>query len=160
MKDQILSALHSMDVRDLSYEEWLSVGMALKHEGFDWTVWDEWSSTDPEKYHSGECRRKWEGFHGSGTPVTGGSIIHMASTRGWKPYTSNSVLDWNDAISYDGSDLPTLPQPEDMSPAQQLSRYIRTLFHPDEVVGYVTGDVWQAQDGEWNPGRGVYDRTA
>ena len=24
---------------DCSYDEWLKVGMALKHEGADWTVW-------------------------------------------------------------------------------------------------------------------------
>ena len=30
---------------DCSYDEWIKVGMALKHEGADWTVWDDWSRT-------------------------------------------------------------------------------------------------------------------
>ena len=43
---------------DCSYDEWLKVGMALKHEGADCSVWDSWSSRG-YKYKSGECAKKW-----------------------------------------------------------------------------------------------------
>ena len=31
---------------ELDYQEWLNVGMALKHEGYSLGVWDEWSRND------------------------------------------------------------------------------------------------------------------
>ena len=36
-------ALNHIDPRDLNYQEWLEVGMALKHEGFPAEAWDEWT---------------------------------------------------------------------------------------------------------------------
>lgn len=85
MDNLLISALSAVDVRDLSYAEWMNVGMALKHEGYACTVWDEWSRND-QRYHPGECARKWNTFHGSGTPVTGATIVQMAKQRGWKGY--------------------------------------------------------------------------
>ena len=70
----VLSALQHIDVAAVSYQEWVNVGMALKAEGFDCTVWDDWSRND-SRYHPGECQRKWATFRGSATPITGGSII-------------------------------------------------------------------------------------
>lgn len=83
MDNLLISALSAVDVRDLSYAEWMNVGMALKHEGYACSVWDEWSRND-QRYHPGECARKWNTFHGSGTPVTGATIVQMAKQRGWK----------------------------------------------------------------------------
>lgn len=34
MDNLLISALSAVDVRDLSYAEWMNVGMALKHEGY------------------------------------------------------------------------------------------------------------------------------
>ena len=62
----------------LTYDEWVRVGMALKDGGFSCDVWDRWSATDADRYHKGECARKWESFHGSGTPVTVSSIFALA----------------------------------------------------------------------------------
>lgn len=160
MENLLLSALASIDVRDLSYNEWMSVGMALKHEGYTCAVWDDWSRVD-DRYHPGECARKWTGFHGSSTPVTGATIVQMAKDRGWKPFTGNGVMDWNDEIHYDGIDRkPSSTELMTMKPTEELALYIRTLFHPEDHVGYVTTDVRQNEDGDWEPLRGVHDRTA
>ena len=162
MDNLLLSALSAVDVRDLSYAEWMNVGMALKHEGYACSVWDEWSRND-QRYHPGECARKWNTFHGSGTPVTGATIVQMAKQRGWKPFEGNGIMDWNDELSYDGTpDISVsfdnlLP---DMKPTAELAKYISTLFRPEEYVGYVTGEVRQNEDGEWEPLRGVFNRTA
>lgn len=43
MENNILEALKYIDAASTSYEEWVQVGMALKTEGYDWTVWDSWS---------------------------------------------------------------------------------------------------------------------
>ena len=48
----------------------------------------------------------------------------------------------------------------DMKPTAELAKYISTLFRPEEYVGYVTGEVRQNEDGEWEPLRGVFNRTA
>ena len=162
MDNLLLSALSAVDVRDLSYAEWMNVGMALKHEGYACSVWDEWSRND-QRYHPGECARKWNTFHGSGTPVTGATIVQMAKQRGWKPFEGNGIMDWNDELSYDGTPGISVPFDNllpDMKPTAELAKYISTLFKPEEYVGYVTGEVRQNEDGEWEPLRGVFNRTA
>lgn len=162
MDNLLISALSAVDVRDLSYTEWMNVGMALKHEGYACSVWDEWSRND-QRYHPGECARKWNTFHGSGTPVTGATIVQMAKQRGWKPFEGNGIMDWNDELSYDGTPGIFVPFDNllpDMKPTAELAKYISTLFRPEEYVGYVTGEVRQNEDGEWEPLRGVFNRTA
>ena len=54
MDNVLISALSAVDVRDLSYSEWMNVGMALQHEGYPCSVWDEWSQNDQR---SKELRR-------------------------------------------------------------------------------------------------------
>ena len=44
--DNILEALKQIDVSNLSYQEWINIGMALKAEGYDCSVWDDWSQND------------------------------------------------------------------------------------------------------------------
>lgn len=74
-------ALKYISPSDLSYQEWVNVGMALKEEGYSVTVWDNWSAND-NRYHKGECEKKWESFNGSSSPVTGATIVQMAKDRG------------------------------------------------------------------------------
>ena len=155
----ILSALKFLDVASMTRAEWITVGMALKAEGYPCSIWDDWSRNDT-RYHAGECERKWNSFHGSGKPVKGGSIVQMAKERGWTPFGEDGCLGWNDAIEYDGGDGFTGFPQETWDPAKDLITYLETLFSPDEKVGYVTNDVWQAEDGKWVPSKGVYDRTA
>ena len=61
------------------YDQWLLVGMSLKHEGYGWEVWDDWSRSSP-KYQEGVCERKWRSFNemNAGEPATGGTIDHLA----------------------------------------------------------------------------------
>lgn len=159
MNNLLLSALSALDVRDLNYQEWMNVGMALQHEGCTCDVWDNWSRND-DRYHPGECARKWNTFHGSGTPITGATIVQLAKERGWKPFEGTGVMDWNDVISYDGRNAAVPAPAEAVKPTEEFARYLRALFREDEFVGYVTGDVRQSEDGEWEPLRGVYSRTA
>ena len=157
--NNILSALDHITCADLTHEEWVRVGMALKAEGFDVSVWDAWSAKDPARYHPGECARRWASFRGSDTPVTGATIVKMAQDRGWSPFTgADGVMDWNDVIEYDGDSQPD-PVPA-RKPTEDLILYLQTLFEPDDYVGYVTGDAWQTDDGKWVPAKGVYYRTA
>lgn len=156
----LLEALKQIDVSQLSYDEWISVGMALKAEGYDCSIWDEWSQNDT-RYKKGECERKWRSFSGSSDPVSGGTIIKMAKDNGWVPITqvNGGVMDWNDTIEYDGDGMIYEPE-SSLSPTEQLITYLQILYKDDELVSYVTSDVWQNPEGAWMPGRGYHDRTA
>lgn len=158
--DNLLEALKQIDVAKTTYDEWLHVGLALKAEGYDCSVWDNWSKNDT-RYKDGECDRKWRSFVGSSNPISGGTIMKMAKDAGWVPYSGakGGLMEWDDIIEYDGDGMiydPTV----DKSPTEQLITYLETLFKDDEYVGYVTNDVWQNSEGKWMPGKGQYDRTA
>ena len=79
--NNILPALNRIACADLTHDEWVRVGMALKAEGYDLSVWDEWSSRDTRRYHPGECARRWNSFRGSDSPVTGSLPRYYAPGR-------------------------------------------------------------------------------
>lgn len=153
--DNILEALKQIDVSKTTYQEWINVGMALKAEGYDCSVWDNWSKKD-NRYKDGECDRKWRSFVGSSNPISGGTIIKMAKDTGWDPH--GWLMEWDDIIEYDGEG--TIYDPSiDKKPTEQLITYLETLFKDDDFVGFVTNDAWQDGEGKWMPGKGQFDRT-
>ena len=209
----VLAALESLNCAELSYGEWIRVGMALKTEGCGVEVWDDWSRRDPARYHPGECEKKWASFRGGQRPVTGGTVIEMAKRRGWKPASERETRlngkrsgkagesgrkpeagfpeardeeevrkpglcrppdrkepgkpgrpEAGEADTPAQANLPDslIQQPAlaDLTPAEELRLYLETLFRPEEIVSYVTGDAWKKEDGKWAPGRGVWNRTA
>ena len=160
MDEQLISALNYIHVADLDRSDWIAVGMALKEEGCACSVWDTWSQND-SRYKKGECARLWAGFRGTGKPVTGGTIIQMAKDRGWKPFSGDGCLDWNDSIQYDGmaDSFSDYGHSEDWIPTKDLITYLETLFDPDDIVAYVTTDIWNNGE-KWVPAKGYYDRTA
>lgn len=54
MIQNLLKILENIDPSRLDYSEWVSVGMALKDEGFTVQDWDNWSKSDV-RYHEGDC---------------------------------------------------------------------------------------------------------
>lgn len=162
MDNNILSALKALPVAELSRADWITVGMALKEEGYPVSVWDDWSRND-DRYHPGECEKKWNSFSGSGKPVKAGTIVQMAKDRGWKPFMDeDSVLGWDDSIEFDGDSFTGFTNQTQASwdPVQDFKTYLQTIFMPEEVVGFVTGDVWQDKEGRWVPSKGVFYKTA
>lgn len=155
----VLSALQHIDVSVLSYQDWINVGMALQAEGYDCSVWDNWSRGD-SRYHPGECERKWRTFGRCNSPIKGGTIVQMARDRGWTPYGEGAAMDWDDAIMDDGDGFTQYSAPDTWNPTQELITYLETLYEKDDFVGYVTNDVWQDGEGRWVPAKGVFTRTA
>ncbi len=154
----------------LDYQEWVNVGMALKDEGYDCSVWDEWSRADYGRYHSGDCEKKWLSFNGSASPVTAGTIIQYAKDQGWRPTHShnNSVFDWDSEINTEENIIANpiegikLFEPDNWNPANEIIRYLETLFEASENVGYVT-ETWEKAEDEnvkYFPTKGSYSRTA
>lgn len=163
----LLEVLNYIDPAELDYSTWVNVGMALKHEGYSVSDWDSWSAKDTHRYHTGECTKKWNGFSGAGTPVTGGTLVQMARDWGWTPtYDPGHSLDWNDTISSEGLVIDRnwvegreVSEPKRWNPAKELITYLETLFEAGENVGYVVKS-WK-KDEKWLPAdKGSYDRTA
>ena len=148
---------------DCSYDEWLKVGMALKHEGADVSTWDTWSSGG-SKYKPGECDKKWKSF--SKHDVTGGTLMHIAREWGYVPDAGNDYDVHNlllDEIIVD----PTFvgveavpPVPRGYDPAGEMLEYFKTLFRPDDYVGYCVQSFQDKKDGKWKPAKTIYRRTA
>jgi RecA-family ATPase len=165
---ELLKILEKIPPSDLDYQEWINVGMALKHEGYTAADWDSWSQSD-SRYHAGECEQKWQGFNGSAEPVTAGTIIQMAKDRGLTFGGDFRELDWDSEISYEegaptvntGEGIP-IHEPENFDPVNEIVTYLETLFEAGDNVGYVT-ETWESEDKgkrRYLPTKGACDRTA
>lgn len=148
---------------DCGYDEWLRVGMALKHEGASCDVWDAWSRGGT-KYKTGECARKWKSFRRD--DVTGGTLYHIACEYGYTPDRDEEVYDIHnlllDECIVDASfvSIEKVPQvPDNYNPKGDMLEYFCTLFEPDDFVGYCT-NFFLDEKKEWRPGQTVYRRTA
>lgn len=175
-KLDLTELLEYIDPSTLSYQEWTNVGMALKHENYDASVWDEWSRND-SRYHDGECFRKWETFQGTGSPVTGATITQLAKDHGWTSKYSgdDSFLDWNDSfiptevdkgyklVNTDWVMGKEIIEPKFWNPSQQIIDYLEAVFNPGDIIGYVN-DGYLHTNGEvekWIPNSsGIYTKTA
>ena len=167
----LLELLDYINPSELSYQEWSNVGMALKHEGYEASDWDSWSAQDSERYKRGECFTKWNSFNETaGDIVTGGTIFDYAKRGGFVPPKkidpNEGVLDWEDEIGNiidrDSIDSIELHEPSDSSwnPANELIRYLTTLFDTDEYVGFVVSSI-ENEKGKFIPGnRGNFRMTA
>jgi RecA-family ATPase len=164
----LLEVLNHIDPAMLDYQDWVNVGMALKEAGHTAADWDAWSKRDVGRYHAGECFRKWDSFRGATNPVTAGTIVQLAKDQGWHPEKASYELEWDSIIGakdelvivdknwVEGQDV---NEPDDSwNPAEQLIKYLSTLFEASENVGYVT-ESWD-KDGKHLPTKGCWDRTA
>lgn len=175
--NNLLELLSYIPPDSLSYTEWINVGMALKHEGYTASDWDSWSRNDA-RYHSGECYTKWDSFQGTSSPVTGGTIFHLAVENGFVPSTMHDdgrgALDWDASIKYDNDyqlldksyiDGKEIHEPKHWNPVQEIVKYLDTLFESDDIVAYATESYAKTNEdtGEvekYLPKKGAYDRTA
>lgn len=150
---------------DCSYDEWLKVGMALKHEGASCSVWDDWSSRG-SKYKEGECKKKWKSFNRH--DVTGGTLTHIAREYGYEPPKDDTVYDIHNLLLDElivkdegfvaDRKIPGLPRNYD--PKGEMLEYFKTLFRDDDHVGYCIKFYLDEKEGRYKPSRTVYRRTA
>lgn len=168
----LIEVLNYIPPSALDYQEWVNVGMALKHEGYPCDIWDSWSRAD-SRYKSGDCDKKWRSFNeGTSKIVTGGTIFDLATRFGFTPSKREvRSFDWEDEIEYDGEavvkDLAwidtsnTIKEPAAMNGTDELRRYIQALFKPDDYVGYCVDAEYDTEKKKWRPAsRGVFDKTA
>ena len=162
--ENLLNCLPFIDSDD--YDAWTKVGMALKHEGYSCSDWDNWSRGST-KWKPGVCEKKWNSFNetNAGEIVTGGTIFQMARENGYKPPSGS--FGWDDEVEEIGLDYKiidstfvkeqTLPGMQG-TPIEDLREYLHLLFNDDEYVGYC--DKLEKIDGKWIPVNGLCRRTA
>lgn len=76
-RDRALNMLAVVPVADLSREDWVNVGMALKNNGNSVSDWEQWSRAD-DRFKEGECEKLWQGFTGTGLTI---ATIHDIAKR-------------------------------------------------------------------------------
>lgn len=164
----LITLLNYIDPASCNYQEWCSVGMALKHEGYAVDDWESWSARDAARYHHGECARKWSTFMENTTDiVTGGTIYQMAVEGGYSPEYGQEI-GWNDEICVPGVvvspgwvEAKEISEPKEWHPGREASLYIETLFEPGEVIGFVMQSRLDKERNKYIPGsRGSYTKTA
>lgn len=165
----LIPLLDYIDPSFCTYQEWVNVGMALKLEGYSADDWDAWSFRDAGRYHAGECEHKWRTFGGNAADlVTGATIVDMAKRGGWTPSAGPDVVyGWDDVIPERDEQVVVdknwvvgkeLIEPETWNPANELIKYLSTLFDSTDYVGYVT-ESWE-KNGKFLPSKGNFKRTA
>lgn len=162
----------------LDYNDWLAVGQALKYEGYEENVWDDWSRND-NRYVDGECQKKWNSFkEETGRVITGATITQLAKDNGWQPINrdNDQILDWNSSLEVDDLDRDyrlidtdyirgtKIQEPKHWNPIDQIKQFVNTLFKPGDYINYVT-QAWPKTEKngqtKWVPsGKGVYTQTA
>lgn len=173
-KFDLVPLLEYISPSALDYNDWISVGMALKHEGYGIDIWDSWSQSD-SRYNAREMESKWDSLgRNSAAPVTGAFITMKAKENGWQPHSYSgdgmATFGWDDEISYERDykivdnswvEGKEIREPDDnWNPVEQLKTYIETLFKNDDYIGYVVNS-WQRDDGKYSvSGSGVYGKTA
>lgn len=167
----LLELIKYIPPSDLEYQEWINVGMALKHEGYSVAVWDSWSKAD-SRYKEGDCEKKWKSFReGTSKIVTGGTIYDMAVRFGYK-LQEIKTFDWDDEIEYDGMpdaiikdtawlDTSNIIEVPKESSIEDFRIYLQTLFKPDDHIGYCVDAAFDETQKKWKPSsKGVFTRTA
>lgn len=149
---RIKEMLTYIDPANLTYQEWVEVGMATKEEGMPLETWDEWSQSDP-RYKPTDCSSRWDGFQGSGT--TGATITHLAKQGGWrpkaKPTIGTRIIGFDDDLILDVLPTvdPTRPLYDDA--ARQAIEYLKHAFKSGDMVSVVTAAAWDDKREKWFP---------
>ena len=87
--------LATINPNDLTYYQWLSIGMAIHSQHQDaLPVWDEWSRRG-DRYKPDECTKRWKGFNAAGREgrVTMGTLFFHAKHNGWEPAKDDKFCD-------------------------------------------------------------------
>lgn len=98
----IASMLDAIPNHDVTYDEWLNIGMAI-HQATNGTgeaLWEEWSAKS-HKHDERQMAYKWHSFGRSANPVTIGTLIFHAEQNGWKMPVTFSGEDIAEVLAID-----------------------------------------------------------
>lgn len=121
-EEEIIEALYTINPAQLDYKEWLKIGAALKYEGIDYAIFDNWSAQDTSTNDKGQPRyneeanyKAWLSFNDAGrNPAKGETIFYIAYNRfNWHPskYDKSGLSDAELQAALDKA-LEDIPAPE------------------------------------------------
>jgi hypothetical protein len=121
-------------------EDWLKVGMALRHEFGDdgRELWNAWSA-ESDKFDAKDQRRVWRSFKGrTGAPVTIGSLFKLAMDHGWEGSgddVDGYIANLDDLEDREG-DRPRLSflSPADCEAAPSRGYIVKGILAPRDVA--------------------------
>ena len=87
----IQDLLNHIPCAELTYTEWLSVGMTLKSLGCSVDIWDKWSQNDT-RYKAAEINAKWNSFNAEKGEWSIATLIFFAKKFG---YSGTALLFFN-----------------------------------------------------------------
>ena len=147
---------------DMSYDEWIEIGMAVHSYGLPRTIWEGWSAKGA-KYQAGECERHWRSFK-SGGGVGIGTLVFKAKERGYHPpdhvaqatkFKQASLNEKAIIPLYHWSELKTLPKRKylikslldkrAMSVIYGASNSGKTFLALDIAIHIAMGEDWRGQ---------------
>lgn len=112
VSDAELSELLGYISPDMTYEEWVKIGMAVHHctGGLGFDLWDDWSSRGEKYPGSSQLERHWHSFGKAAHPAGYGTIMHYARQGGYVDdvtfeYQPSDDAGGDDALSLDAVDL-------------------------------------------------------
>lgn len=185
----ISECLRQIDPAALQYDDWLKIGAAIKHEGGEVALWDQWSRSD-RRYRPNDCSARWNGLDKGQAAVTVATVVKICKDQGGTPpkpvpddsemnaeipmdkpiYYYDPIIDApkkepEKIIRKEWLEIEPLPPPSGKTGPQELAEYIRTLFGNDEYIGYVATAFQSEPDADgkrkWLPGgKGVFTTTA
>lgn len=81
---QVVELLSYIDA-DITYEEWVKVGMAVHHclQGAGFDIWDDWSAKGGKYPGTDQLQRHWHSFGKSANPAGYGTLLHYAREGGY-----------------------------------------------------------------------------
>lgn len=153
-REKIELALDKLSCMDMDYNEWLAIGMVCKDVGLPLSSWDGWSRTDPARYRTGECQRKWQGFGSSARRVSVGTVVEICRAHHVELGGGSPSSEPDEPLDIDG-EIPDLPPPswarervsDDISDYIEVEapKVIREEYVADERIT-VPGDGWRRVD--------------
>ncbi len=163
--DKIQDALNHINPSELTRNEWRDIGFGLKDCGAPLEVFDEWSKRDPDRYSEsghGSPEEIYATAIGSGIRI--GTVYYYAKNCGWSCSDAFTPLSWDSGLDDSSSscnfELRSPIDCEALSPEEQLSLYLKTLFRPEEHISFVTNSYWNRTRKKWEPHCGIYSKTA
>lgn len=125
---------------DCNYDYWLRVGMALKWEGYDVSVWDTWSMTADNYIGHDKLVDKWETFRSfpMGGCVTMGTIKMLAKEHGWRPQRNQHIS--SRSADKQGIDM--------------FRRFINKMHSPEDEICIIRHAKYDEERGKWIPANG------
>lgn len=85
VSDSELTDLLSYVSPDMTYEEWVKIGMAVHHctGGLGMAIWDDWSARGAKYPGTEQLERHWHSFGKAAHPAGYGTIMHYARQGGY-----------------------------------------------------------------------------